>query len=58
MLERGLRVFVGFGKDPGFFFSFWEGGMRKERNNKKGFLDRRKVRVVEVIFLLIFFPSM
>lgn len=59
MLERGLRVFVGFGKDPGFFFfSFWEGGMRKQRNNKKGFLDRRKVRVVEVIFLLIFFPSM
>jgi hypothetical protein len=29
MLERGLRVFVGFGKDPGFFFLF--GGKNEER---------------------------
>lgn len=57
MLERGLRVFVGFGKDPGFFF-FWEGRMRKGSNKKNGFLEKRKVRIIEVISSapIFFFP--
>lgn len=50
------KGFCGVWQGSWLFFSFSEGRMRKGGNNK-GFLERRKVRVVEVISFLIFpFP--
>lgn len=51
------KGFCGVWQGSWLFFFFWEGGMRKG-SSKNGFLERRKVRIIEVISSapIFFFP--